>query len=53
MTTAQRNRAKLTQPSHGELALFATTLTIAATARTAISHSRSAFARILAAVWPS
>ena len=40
MTTAHRNNAKLTQPIHGEFALFATTLTTAAIARTAISHSR-------------
>jgi hypothetical protein len=47
MTTAQRKSTKLTQPIHGESALFATTLTIAATARTAISHSRSVFAGML------
>src|SRR5689334_13904100 len=44
MKTAQRNSAKLTHPIHGEFALFATTLTIPATARTAISHSRRVFA---------
>ena len=38
---------KLTQPIHGELALFATTLTTPATARTAISHSRWVFAGML------
>ena len=47
MTTAHRNSTKLTQPIHGELALFATTLTTPATARTAISHSRWVFAGML------
>ncbi len=44
MTTPQRNSAKLTQPSHGELALFATTLTTAATTRAPIRIARSRFA---------
>jgi hypothetical protein len=47
MTIAQRNSAKLIQPIHGEFALFAMTLTTAATARTAISHSRWVFAGML------
>ena len=46
-TTEQRNSTKLTQPIHGEFALLATTLTTAATARTAISHSRCVFAGML------
>src|SRR5580765_2437622 len=47
MTTAHRNSTKLTQPIQGEFALFAMTLTTAATARTAISHSRCVFAGML------
>jgi hypothetical protein len=50
MTIPHRKNTKQSQPSHGEFALFATTLTIAATTRTPINHRRKVFARILAAV---